>query len=441
VLGGKLADGYLGSGQSFDVGDFDGDGKVDIAAAECSTDPNTFICDSGSTADVLIWTGAEIAAWKARGVFSTTLSTLAPIVLSDSSGALVGGTVRAAGHVTGGSGAGDDLLISNFQLSDGSAAPYQLAILQRAGSWSASGSSKLFSSGSPAITFIDLPSDEIDSDPDAATDFDNVEAATFTYATASGDLTGLLVSMVYVNGSNPNQTDTGQNEHDLRLFGGDEIAAGGALTWSVGVSLPIPASLAVSSGDIYGYSVAGGRDAIGDTHNDLLIADKDNGQVYAYDGTQLLGTGVPSSGPPAVIYYGAKAESDRRIGSGAELLADLDGDGKAEIAGATDPTEGAVPVYFWFSQTGDGGALTQSLPAPPALPFFPTSSCTVTSTTFCFTPSRGQELATPASLATSSFGQAVGSGHVAALVGRDLVILSQAINGDGTHGGSLVIMR
>ncbi len=45
VLGGKLADGYLGSGQSFDVGDFDGDGKVDIAAAECSTDPNTFICD------------------------------------------------------------------------------------------------------------------------------------------------------------------------------------------------------------------------------------------------------------------------------------------------------------------------------------------------------------------------------------------------------------
>ncbi len=309
---------------------------------------------------MLILNSAEIAAWKAKGVFSNTLSTLAPIVLSDSSGALIGGTVRAVTHVTGGGGAGDDLLVDQqLPTGNGSAAPYQLAILKRAGSWSEAGTTKLFASGSPAITFIDLPSRDGDRwrsrrRPRVT---DDVEAATFTYATAGGDLTGLLVSIVYFNGSNPNQTDSGQNEHDLRLFGGDAIAAGGTLAWSLGVSLPIPASLAVATSDIYGYSVAGGRDAIGDAHNDLLIADKDNGQVYAYDGAQLLGTQVPSSGPPAVIYYSAKGESDRRIGAGAELLADLDGDGKAEIAGAADPTAGAVPIYFWFSQTGDGGAL------------------------------------------------------------------------------------
>ena len=56
--------------------------------------------------------GAKVRAWKLAG--SPAASPPTPIGFSDAGGALVGGMVRAAGRVTGGTGTGDDPLVSNF---------------------------------------------------------------------------------------------------------------------------------------------------------------------------------------------------------------------------------------------------------------------------------------------------------------------------------------
>ncbi len=413
VLKGQLVEGFLGAGEAFDVGDFDGDGKADIAASEW---------DGFTGDDVLIWRGANMAAAKASGIAPT------PVVLTDSAGALLGGTVRAAGKITGGSGAGSDLLLSNYQTNDESSAPYKLAILPRGGSWSTAGSSKIFAaSGSPATAFITLPSQLGTDSGFGAVDQTSIEAAPFTYAAASGDLAGLAISMVYIDNQTP-YPGPYFNEHEARAFGGDAISAGGTLSWSSGTLIPSPSG--VTANTLYGYNIAGGRDAIGDTHRDVLFANADSGALYLYDGTQLLGTNY--SATPSITEY-ANSEA-HPIGKAATLLADLDGDGKAEIAGGADPLAPNPPAYFWFGQTGDA--------VLPALPFDSTSCGSATATSFCMVPPRGQELSgAPVFTNGNTFGQAVASGHITSTTGRDLVILSQPQNSSGGVQGYVVVVR
>src|SRR5207244_8951277 len=122
ALSGRIAGGLLGYGQAFDVGDFDDDGKTDIAAAAT---------DCASVAELYIWTGAAIAAARAAG------GAPARQVYTSVAG-LVGGTVRAVGHATGGAAPGDDLLVSAYTAGCGSSSDFSLAILPRGMAWQAS---------------------------------------------------------------------------------------------------------------------------------------------------------------------------------------------------------------------------------------------------------------------------------------------------------------
>jgi hypothetical protein len=413
VLKGKIAEGGLGGTQSFDVGDFDADGKADIIAGES---------DYFSASDVLIWRGTTIAAWRAAGANASVPP--AAVTLTDSSGSFIGGTVRAAGHITGGIGTGDDAAISNFSLYDGAAGPYELALLQRGGAWSKTGTKVLFSTGSPATSLLILPA-TVASTSGTNTNHATVELAPFTYAGASGDLSGVAVSLV-------DTFDNSTTTHEIKLFGASQIAP--TVPWSAGVALPSPSTVAAA--DQFGYYLAGGQDAIGDAHADLLISDQSNGAIYAYDGAALLGPSVsaePSSptlllNPTTELAPGATNVSYE--GAGASFLPDLDGDGKAEMAGAIEPS-GHEPLDIWFGQPGD---------APlPALPFI--NTCTNSSATvFCFQPPRGQHIVPAPVFTMVPFGQRVGSGHVTALTGRDVVVLSQPIN-TGSAQGYLVILR
>ena len=416
VLKGKIVEGGLGGTQSFDVGDFDADGKADIIAAET---------DYGSASDVLIWRGTAIAAWKAAG--SNQSVPPAPVVLTSSAGSFIGGTVRAVGHITGGNGIGDDVAISNFWIADGATGTFELALLQRGGAWSKAGTNMLFSTGSPATSFLVLPTTVAST---SLTNIDHafVELAPFTYAGASGDLAGIAVSLV--------DTIDGAVVHELKLFGANQIAP--TLPWSAGVALPSPAT--VSPTDQFGYYLAGGQDSIGDGHADLLISDQDKGQVYVYDGASLLGPSVTVEPTSPTLLLNSTTEqapgtpNPSQEGAGASFLPDLDGDGKAEMAGAIDPS-GREPLDIWFGQTGDA-----ALPALPFIANCPQGGINSTPTVFCFQPQRGQHIVPAPVFTQTPFGQRVGSGHVTALTGRDVVVLSQPVNSGTTHG-YLVILR
>jgi hypothetical protein len=412
VLKGTLPQGFLGLGAAFDVGDFDGDGKDDIASGEAYFGSGG---DDRSVADVLIWSGAKMAAWKMAGG-----SPPSPVVALSDPAALVGGTVRAVGQVTGGTGMGDDLAVTNYVPGDGSVGPFEVAVLPRKGGWlTGTGATTLFSAGSAAAAFITLPAD-VGGDPNAGTDGATLESATFTYAGGGGDQVGLALSLV-----DP-VTPLGppQSEHEAMVFAESLIEAGGTLPWHSGTPLPTPAD--VDAHSRFGLHVSGGKDVIGDAHEDLLLANPDDGKLYLYDGVQLLG--VNALATPSVTVYDASSESLHAVGSGASLLGDIDGDGKAEVAGASLASAGAQPVYLWFGQTGD--AVT------PPLPFFPTANCAATPTTFCFTPARGQRISAIPVFSGSPLGQAVLTGHFTAKDSRDLVVLSQ-----GSAAGELLLLR
>ncbi len=408
---GTISGGLMGLGQAFDVGDFDGDGKADIAAGET---------DFVSASDVVIWTGAAIAQLKSHGVHVAGPT----VTLTDSSPSqLIGGTVRAVGQITGGNGIGSDLAINNFNTNDGYSGTLKVAILQRGGAWSAAGAgtTKLFSNGSPATAIITLPAVVAGVGP-AATDNATVESAPFTYAGASGSLAGVAFALLN-NGSTP-------AAHETRLFSTTQIASGGNVDWSTGTVLPAPTGVAGINS--YGAYMAGGQNAVGDSHQDLLITDSSTGIQYLYDGTSLLGPSVSSEPTTATFAYGAGTPL---IATGATLLPDLNGDGYAEIAGANDPAQSAnIPAYVWF---GGNAAL-------PSLPFISQANgCQTTATNFCFSPGRGQELGASPVSSSAYVGQAIGSGHVTSLTGRDVVVLSknQDTPGGAITASTLIIMR
>jgi len=399
----------LGFGQAFDVGDFDGDGLMDIAIGES---------DYTAIGHVLIWTGASIKAWITNG--SKAASPPTPIILDESgpsaSGKFVGGTIRAVKQLSGStctgahcatSGSGDDLAITSFWEQDGSSGNV-IAILHRGDDWSINGSSGILSA---AATTIVLP-DTIASGA-STTDDCVVEAAPFSYG--STPVGGVLASIV----------DPVSNAHEIRVFNistGNLVGdVGASFGWSAGTSLPDPAG--VPAADLFGYVMAGGRDAVGDSNNDVVIGrlSHDYGSFFLYDGDDLAS---PATARP--IEFSAALDGNNPAHC-AELLPDLDGDNKAEVSGCELVTSSA-PVYVWFgsSETTTQLAAGQTPPLPliPATP----PSCAVPGSS-CTPVGRGQHIANGPSGFSGVPGQAVGAGHVTALVGRDLVILSKT-NGE-----------
>jgi hypothetical protein len=378
--------GLLGAGSAFDVGDFDGDGKVDVVAAETDC----------ATANVLVWKGSAIATAKAN---STT-----PAPLKLQSGALlVGGTVRAVGKTTAGvSAAGDDLLVYNWtpgcqNFGGTPPANYTATLLPRGGTWLTSGNTALLTSAG-AVT-VGLPAGQPGGGFDAA--------AFNKHGSTSRD--SLAISFVEViNDTNGNKIG---GSHELRAFSGDVLAAGASIAWTSGALASYPGDVAAA--DSYAQVIAGGRDAVGSVTTDLAVSDIDHNRVLVYDGDSLLTVGaIPL--PAATLSPTGAGETGGGVGSCAVLLPDLDGDGKAEYAGCSNDAgaQQTSPVYFAFGFSGS---------APPwSTSYFPP---------WTFLPSRGQKIGGPTTSAV--WGQAVGAGHLSSAT-RDLVVLSHSTTGSDT---------
>ncbi|MBS2021288.1 MAG: VCBS repeat-containing protein [Deltaproteobacteria bacterium] len=349
-LRGTIATGALGFNQGFDVGDFDGDGLIDVVASET---------DAFSTAAVHVWLGKDIATKKA------THGTPNRIDLSDAANAqFLGGTVRAVGHATGGAGTGSDLAISNFSQSIGDpSASKTLGVFARGGAW-LNGSTSVFSLATFSVA---LPTGQGNG---------SVDVAPLDALDASGR-TGLFVSFVEVDGSENSVVK------DPRAYAGASLIPGSLVPTSAGVFLPAP----TGNDDVRrGYIVTGGSDVVGDSKTDLLVADTDSLRVYVYDGSTLLS----GTSQPVAILNPEPENGD--VGLCATMLPDLDGDGKAEYTGCAASSR-KVAAYIGYGFAGS---------TPPPFAFFGGNP-----PNWAFGPTRGQKVTGGG----VTFAQMVGAGH------------------------------
>ena len=360
VLTGSIAIGGLGLGSGqvsqglgFDVGDFDGDGLPDIAASET---------DCVAAARIDLWTGASIKAFRATGTRPS------PVVLSNGT-TLLGGTVRAVGHATGGTAAGDDLLIADYTAGCSSASA--LALLPR-GAGLRAGNANVLASAQATVT---LPAGHMFGTADAA-GIDAFEAGTTRQS--------LFVSFI--------DTSAGSLARELRTLAGSALASTVALTSGSAIAVP------TGGGTDFGRYLGAGLDATGDGKNDLALSgDK---RVFLYDGSTLLGA---SPQPVSTLDVNGDSIPFADVSYCAQLLPDLTGDGLAEVSGCANPGQ-APEVYFAFGGSGPGFSFID--PAAPG-------------------SHRRQRIAG----AGTSFGQKIGAGHVSSKSGIDLVVLSESGSG------------
>lgn len=312
VLAGSIATGALGLGSGqvsqglgFDVGDFDGDGKPDIAASET---------DCASAAQVNVWSGASIAAFRQTGRVP------APVVLTDGA-SFLGGTVRAVRHVTGGAAAGDDLLVAAYTAGCSATQDFSLRILPR-GPALTSGSSAALSLAQASVA---LP---------AGHQFGTADAAALDALEAGTTRQSLFVSFI--------DTNPGTVARELRTLAGSALTGSVALT--SGTAVPVP----TGGGTDFGRYLGGGLDATGDGKNDLALSgDK---RVFLYDGSTLL---AAAPQPLTVLDVNGDAIPFADVSYCAQLLPDLTGDGLAEVSGCANPGQ-APEVYFAFGGSGPG---------------------------------------------------------------------------------------
>ena len=367
VLSTPIAIGALGlgsgAGLGFDVGDFDGDGKADVVAS--ATD-----CFS---AEVDLYKGSAIAAARASS------GTPAKVVLKDGSN-LIGGTVRAVAHVTGGSAAGDDLLLSNYTAGCGTSTPFSLHVLPRGGAWLAGTASAL----SFAQSVVTLPAGHTLGTANASA-LDVLESGTTRQS--------LFVTFL--------DTSTTPPLSELRTIAGSALG-GAPVALTSGVALAAPS--AGGGGTNFGLFLDSSQDATGDGKKDLAVSgDK---RVFLYDSTTLLTAGAQ---PATTLDVTTDNVASAEVAFCAQLLPDLNGDGIGELSGCANI--GSAPqAYFAFGGSG------------PALSYFPTP--------FAFLPQRGQRIAGK----KTAFGQKIGAGHVTSKTGLDLVVLSET----GTTGGEFL---
>ena len=320
--------GFLGSGTAFDVGDFDADGIIDIAAGET---------DCLSDAVVSLWKGSAIKAARAAS------STPAAVLLRDGAN-LLGGTVRAVAKVTGGVKVGSDLLVTNYTAQCGSPASLSAVVLPRGSAFATTNA--LFSTAG-AVT-VALPFQRNG----------GLDAAAFDkHGSTSRD--SLALSFVEVGVS-----------HELRAFSGDAFTSGASLAWTSGARASFPANVAATNS--YGLRLGGGRDALGSATTDLAVSDPDRSSVLVYDGDALLTAGALPVAPATVSPNG---ESGGDVGRCAVLLPDLDGDGKAEVTGCADlGAKSAAYIGFGFS----GAAPPWNSAFYPTWTFLPTRGQKIT---------------------------------------------------------------
>ncbi len=359
VLSGTLANGLLGLENAFEVADVDGDGLPDVlaAASDCTT------------ATLSIWAGNNIRQAKATNTLPASVS------LSDP--ALLGGTLRAVGKATGGSGPGSDLLVSNFTTGCGGPPNQQAVILPRGGAWWTNGTTAALSvSGAVKINLM------------SATDA-ILDATAFTLHGAT------TRDSVVLAWQNPGVA------FDVRAFPGDSLVSGAALAWTSGTALGVPAGVGAS--DPYGQTVGGGRDVLGDVTTDLVVSDATRKRVLVYDGARLLS----GDGPVPGATLDPNGETNGDVGQCAVLLPDIDGDGKAEFSGCS-PAASNSAAYLGFGFTGATQPWTSA--AVPGV----------------FQPGRGQRVGGNAAV----FAQGVGAGRVTSAVMYDLVVLAHSGTSD-----------
>lgn len=379
VLTGQLAGGAIGfGGQSFDVGDFDGDGKVDVVAGATALDAN-FNCTS---AQVYLWKGSAIASNKASNLAP------APVLITDGT-KLLGGTVRAVGHVTGGT-AGVDLLISEYTAGCGSTQTFAVGILPGASvaapAWT-SGTSTAFSTS--GLTTVTLPTGH---------SFGTVDATALDVLEGGTSNESLFVAFI--------DTSAGSLLSNLYTLKGSMLGRGATVALTSGTAIPAP-TVATATGPNFGLYLDGGRDATGDGKKDLVLSDVDTKQVFLYDSTTLN-----AGAPQPVQHLDTNLDSSGDVGFCAVLLPDLNGDGIAEFTGCANVAR-APRAYFAFGGTG------------PKLSFFGPQG-------WLFTPQRGQRIS-----GTGAFGQKVGAGHLSSQTAIDLVVLSES----GAGADTLTLLR
>jgi len=380
VFTGKIAGGLMGQGgQAFDVGDFDGDGKSDIVAG--ATD-----C---TTAQVYLWTGKSIALGKASN------ATPAPSLISDNAGkTLLGGTVRAAGHVTGGT-SGVDLLVSEYTAGCGLAQTFAAAILPGASiaapDWTSGTATALATSG---LTTITLPGGHQFATLDA-TALDLLEAGTSNES--------LFVAFL----------DTSTSLSNLYTLPGSRLGRAATVALTSGTQL-LPPKVSTPTSIDFGIFLDGGRDATGDKKKDLVLADDVTHQVFLYDATTLL-----SAAPQPVQRLDTNAETKGDVGFCALLLPDLNGDGIAEFSGCANVAK-APDVYFAFGGTG------------PAYSYFAPAGWLFTVNAPTANSQRGQRVSGAQGPINGAFGQKVGAGHLSSKTAIDLVVVSEAGSGVDT---------
>ena len=389
TLSGSIAGGFLGNFYSFEVADIDGDGIPDVIASESNCGGNT---------NLIIWTGASI---KALGRHSGAPP--APLQLKDGGAGAMGGTIRAVGHVTGGNGAGSDLLVTNYTQGCGAVpSPPYAVVLPRNGTWLTSPGNTTLTKD-PASIYLDLSGAK-----GATAGAAILDAASFSH-TGSTSRHGLVLSMVNAGTS-----------WDLKAFDGDNLTPGippltlpkVVATWSTGIVPALPGSPAATS--LLGLALGGG-DVVGDATTDVLVAYPEGNGIYVYDGATLLSGSAPIAGAALTV------AGTQQMSRCAVVLPDLDGDGHNEFTGCNDTGLGAgVVLDFGFL----GTAAPWTSPTSPVLS--PTWSVPAWASV---SPARSQ-VVLPNSGATA-YGQSVGAGHVTSKVGYDLVVLSHSGTGAG----------
>ena len=376
VLAGQIGSGLMGSGQSVDVGDFDGDGKTDLVAAAT---------DCASVAQVYLWKGSAIAAAKASNLAP------APVILSDGTN-LIGGTVRAVGHVSGGT-AGVDLLLSKYTAFCGTAPTLTAGILPgvstAAPGWTSGTGTAFSTSGLISVT---LPAGH----PNGS-----LEAAALDVLETGTTHESLFLAFLEVDPMNLPAAFTA-----LYTLKGSNLVAGAPVALTSGNPLPKPL-VPTATSPFLGAFVGGGRDATGDGKKDLVISDQNTKQVFLYDSTTLI-----AGAPQPALFLDTNQDNNGDVGYCAELLPDLDGDGIAEFTGCANLTL-APNVYLGFGGSG------------PSPTFF-------AHTSWNFTPHRAQRIS-----GAAAFGRKVSAGHVSSLSAIDLVVLSES----GSGADTLTLLR
>jgi hypothetical protein len=360
----------------FDVGHFAGTSKFDIAAGYFKSDR--------SEGKVYVWTGASIAAAKG-GAAPLPLVISSPPPTSPAPMA-IGLLVRNGKQVTGGSAAGDDLLVGMVApLQTGGGYHYKVAALPR-GQFSQWNTILSSAAESFDITIDQLPGNTL---------LSTFDALPVDVLTGAGDPQSVFVALgsTVVNGVSGNTY-----QRSFTIAGSQFKAANPVTTNSTDPwihALSDPASPASPNASFALFSAAG-ADAVGDSTLDLVVADgSGKKKLYVYDGSTLLG-----SNPQPAATLDVSGETGATIGQCATFLPDLDGDGKADVAGCIDASFPLYSTHYFFP---DGPDLPYLAANPPG---------------WGFTPRRGQRLD-----GANGFGVLVGAGHISSNAATELVVL------------------